>query len=90
MSRLAGALQMGHRRVRAIYQNDLGVRLRADEMAAIEALQLSEARNEYRSIEALAAGLEALLTHTDEDGYRPQIDALRQIYRGMGRAGNRG
>jgi hypothetical protein len=36
---------------------------------------------------ALCAGLEALLTHTDEAGYRAQIDALRQVYRGMDRAG---
>lgn len=76
------------RRVRAVYNGEAGVSLRAEEQADLDAL-LHEATHEYRTIEALCAGLEALLTHTDEAGYRAQIDALRQVYRGVGRAGNR-
>lgn len=88
IARLARELPaMGHRRVRAIYNAEEGVSLRADEQATIDHLTAG-ARHEYRTIEALCRGLEALLSHTDEDAYRAQIDALRAIPRGMDRAGN--
>lgn len=90
IARLAKELPMlGHRRVRAIYNAEEGVSLRADEQAHIDHLT-AEAKHEYRTITALCQGLEALLTHTDEDGYRAQIDALRAISRGVDRAGNNG
>lgn len=79
----------GHRRVRAVYNGEDGVSLRADEQADIDHLT-AEAKHEYRTITALCQGLEALLSHTDEDGYRTQIDALRAISRGVGRTGNQG
>jgi hypothetical protein len=86
LAKLCRKLPWSDRRVRAIYNGEQGVSLRADEQAELDALT-KEARHEYRTIEALCAGLEALLTHTDEAGYRAQIDALRQVYRGMDRAG---
>ena len=90
IARLAKQLpRLGHRRVRAIYNGEDGVSLRADEQAEIDTLT-AEAKHEFRTITALCQGLEALLSHTDEDAYRTQIDALRSISRGMGRAGNQG
>lgn len=90
IARLAKLLpHMGHRRVRAIYNGEYGVSLRAEEQAQIETLT-AEAQHEFRTITALCQGLEALLSHTDEDAYRTQIDALRAISRGMGRPGNQG
>jgi len=56
IARLAGHLGFGHRRLRSLYQNEPGVRLRADEMAAIEGLQhtkLDEAnRNDFQALQA--------------------------------------
>jgi len=78
IARLAGHLRMGHRRVRALYQNEFGVRVRADEMAAIEALRhIEEAKNEHRELAQLAASLQALLFGPEADFYRPQVDAIR-------------
>jgi hypothetical protein len=79
----------GHRRVRAIYNAEEGVSLRADEQSHIDQLT-AEAKHEYRTITALCQGLEALLSHTDADGYSAQIDALRAISRSMDRPGNHG
>lgn len=76
MAKLAKALGFGHRRVRAIYQNEDGISVRADEMAAIEALR-EEARHEYRDLAQLAASLQALLFGPEADFYRPQVDAIR-------------
>ena len=39
ISRLAGHLGLGHRRVRSLYQNEPGVRMRADEAEIIKALK---------------------------------------------------
>ena len=90
IARLAKLLpNLGHRRVRAIYNGEDGVSLRADEQAEITTLT-TEAKHEYRTITALCQGLEALLTHTDADGYSAQIDALRAISRSVGRTGNQG
>lgn len=75
MAKLAKALGFGHRRVRALYQNEEGVSVRADEMAVIEAL--AEARHEYRDLAQLAASLQALLFGPEADFYRPQVDAIR-------------
>lgn len=84
IARLANTLGIGHRRVRSLYQNEPGVRLRADEMAAIEALRKVEAddavrtsQQEYRALEARIASLEALFAAGDEEHGRPHLDALR-------------
>ena len=89
LAQLCRQLPWTDRRVRAVYNGEPGVCLRAEEQADLDALT-QEAKHEYRTIEALCAGLEALLSHTDEDGYRTQIDALRQVYRGVGGTGNSG
>jgi len=82
MSRLSGLLGLGHRRVRAIYQSDPSVRLRADELAAIEALsqhQIEEAnRNDFAALQDRVARLEAVLIHQDEEFHLEQMVGLRQ------------
>jgi hypothetical protein len=65
-----------NRRVRAIYNGEQGVCLRADERAELDALT-QEARHEYRDLAQLAASLEALLFGPEADFYRPQVDAIR-------------
>lgn len=81
MSRLAGVLGFGHRRVRSIYQNEPGLSLRADEMAAIAALQqqkIEEAnRNDFQNLQARIARLEAALFAQDEEFHHDQVAALR-------------
>lgn len=91
MARLAGVLGLGHRRVRSIYQNEEGVSLRADEMAAIAALRREKADDavrssqaEYRALEARIAALEELFRAGDEEHHRPQLDALWDAARGQG------
>lgn len=64
------------RRVRAVYNTEQGVSLRAEEAHDIEALT-EEARNEYRDLAQLANSLHALLYGPEADYYRPQVDAIR-------------
>lgn len=82
MSRLAGALGFGHRRVRAIYQADPSVRLRADEMQRIEALrqrEIEEAnRSDFQALQARIARLEAALFQQDEEFHQPTVAGLRE------------
>lgn len=85
IGRLSGVLGFTPRRVRSLYQNEPGVRLRADEMAAIAALrrEREEAENvrasqaEYRALETRIASLEALFAAVDEEHGRPFLDGLR-------------
>jgi hypothetical protein len=81
MSRLAGVLGFGHRRVRSIYQNEPGLSLRADEMAAIAALReqkIEEAnRNAFQDLQARIARLEAALFAQDEEFHHEQVAAFR-------------
>ena len=81
MSRLAGVLGFGHRRVRSIYQNEPGLSLRADEMAAIAALReqkIEEAnRNAFADLQGRIARLEAALFAQDEEFHQHQMAALR-------------
>lgn len=79
MAQLARRLGLGHRRIRAIYQNEPGVALRADEAAAIAALRQEQraAEHDYADLESRLARLEAFLTQRDEDFHRLQVDALR-------------
>lgn len=82
MARLATALGLGHRRIRSIYQNEFGVRLRADELQRIKALQgkaIEEAnRNDFAALQARIDRLEAVLFQQDEEFHREQVVALRQ------------
>ncbi len=92
MGRLASALGFTPRRVRSLYQNEPGVRLHADEMAAIAKLrhEREEAKNvrasqaEYRALEARIAALEALFAAGDEEHGRPYLDAIRAAAFGNG------
>lgn len=65
MSRLAGLLGLGHRRVRSLYCAEVGASVRADEFAAVAALrqrQIEEAnRNDYQALQARIARLESAL-----------------------------
>jgi hypothetical protein len=86
MARLAGVLGFGHRRVRSIYQNEPGLSLRADEMAAIAALReqkIEEAnRNAFQDLQARIARLEAALAAVDEAFFDPQMAAYREAVHG--------
>jgi hypothetical protein len=64
------------RRVRAVYNAEPGVSLRADEQADIDQL-IRAARHEHRELAQLAASLQALLFGPEADYYRPQVDAIR-------------
>ena len=75
ITRLARALRWGHRRTRSIYNGE-PVALRADEFAAVQTL--TEAKHEYRDLQARIARLEAVLLHQDEDFHSPQVAAYRQ------------
>lgn len=91
MNRLASILGLGHRRVRSIYQNEAGVRLRADEMAAIQALRvrkIEEAnRDDFAALQDRVARLEAALLAADQEFHQPQMAGLREAING-GRGGN--
>lgn len=82
MSRLADVLKMGHRRIRSLYQAELGVSIRADEMAAIQSLQerkIEEAnRNDLQDLQARIARLEAALFQSDEAFHLEQMGAFRE------------
>lgn len=77
MAKLAKALGFGHRRVRALYQNEDGISVRADEMAAIEALREEANRNEFQDLQARIARLEAALFAQDEEFHSDQVAAFR-------------
>lgn len=70
-----------NRRVRAVYNGERGVALRADEQSDIDQLT-QEARNEYVDLQTRIARLEALLLHQDEDFHSPSMAALRQGFGG--------
>src|SRR5690606_6385386 len=65
ISRLAGTLRWGFRRVRSLYNNEQGVRVRADEMAALEGLKLTPIQeaniHDFQALQERVARLEAML-----------------------------
>jgi hypothetical protein len=89
IARLAGVLGFGHRRTRSLYQNELGVSLRADELAAIAALRRGDEdnRNDFQDLQSRVARLEAALAAVDEDFFDPQMAAYREALHG-GRGSN--
>lgn len=91
IARLAGHLGLTHRRARALYQNEPGMRLRADEMAAIAALRqqkVEEAnRDVFEDLQARIARIEAALFASDEEFHHEQMAALREAL-DSGRSGN--
>lgn len=76
LAKLCRELSWSNRRVRAVYNGETGVSLRADEQAELDAL-IQEARHDFRELDALAASLHALLYGPEADVYRPQVDAIR-------------
>jgi AraC-like DNA-binding protein len=89
MAGLARELGMGFRRVKALYHDELGTAVRADEANKIEALRrrrieaanrkIEEAnRHDFAALQDRIARLEAALFAGDEEFHREQVDALRQ------------
>ncbi len=79
IARLAGVLGFTHRRTRSLYQNEPGARLRADELASIEALnrRIEEGnRNEFAILQSRVARLEAALLRQDEEFHSEQMAAF--------------
>lgn len=77
---LAKQLPWTNRRVRAVYNAESGVSLRAEEASDIEALnrKIEEAnRNEFQDLQARIARLEAALFAQDEEFHQPQVAGLR-------------
>ena len=69
------------RRVRAVYNAEEGVSLRADEASDIEALnrKIEEAnRNDFQALQARVAALEAALLQSDAEFHSEQMAGLRQ------------
>lgn len=65
------------RRVRAVYNAEQGVSLRAGERADIEALVEEENRDAFEDLQARIARLEAALFAQDEEFHREQVAAFR-------------
>lgn len=70
-----------NRRVRAVYNAEQGVSLRADEQADIERLTpMDEAnRDTFQALQARIARLEAALFAQDPEFHQPQMAALRGV-----------
>lgn len=71
-----------HREMRELYQ--------AAQTRKAEQELIREARNEHKEFLAKTARIAALLERQDPDFYRPQIEAMGEQSRGMGRPGNQG
>jgi hypothetical protein len=69
------------RRVRAVYNAERGVSLRADEHADIERLTAIEEANRdtFQALQARIARLEAALFQTDAEFHQPTLAALREV-----------
>jgi hypothetical protein len=70
------------RRVRAVYNAEQGVSLRAEEFADIQALIEEENRDEFQALQARIARLEAALFAQDEEFHFDQMAALRSASNG--------
>jgi len=78
------------RRVRAVYNHESGVALRAEERADIaeltgEADAVRRSQEEYRALEARIAALEAYFRAGDTEHGGPHMDALRELSAGPSR-----
>ena len=65
------------RRVRAVYNAEPGVSLRASEQADIDALAEEANRNEFQALEARLASMEAALQRIDPEYHSVQVAAFR-------------
>lgn len=86
---LCRRLPWSDRRVRAIYNAEAGVSLRADEAAAIEALRQRReeeaTRDDIQALQARIARLEATLLAQDEDFHLAQVAGFRHSVDGRRR-----
>jgi hypothetical protein len=87
---LCRMLPWSDRRVRAVYNGESGVSLRADEFAAVEQLTkgaedaVRRSQETYRTLEARIATLEALFQAGDEEFGSQHMAALRSVTHGKG------
>jgi hypothetical protein len=70
------------RRVRAVYNSEQGVSLRAEEQADITALTDKENQDDFMALQARVSRLEAALAAVDEAFFDPQVAAYRQALHG--------
>lgn len=82
--KLSRLLKWPERRTRALYYNEQGSRVRAEEVADAEQLQTHEAKNELSELRQRIARLETALAVRDAAYHSADIDALRQQMRGFG------
>jgi hypothetical protein len=77
------------RRVRAVYNAEQGVSLRADEQEAVQRLtSIEEANREtFQDLQSRIARLEAALFQTDAEFHQPTLAALREVA-DVGRGGD--
>lgn len=81
MARLAGLLNWRYRRMQSIYKAEPTARLRADELAEIDALTTQEAKDDIAELRARLARIESMLAVQDEAFHGPAIDAVREHLR---------
>ena len=82
LAKLCRALPWTDRRVRAVYNAEQGVSLRADEQAEIDKLtaKIEEAnRDTFQDLQTRIARLEAALFSQDAEFHQPQMAALREV-----------
>lgn len=82
LAKLCRALPWSDRRVRAVYNAEQGVSLRADEQAEIDqrTAKIEEAnRDDFQALQARIARLEAALFAQDAEFHQPQMAALREV-----------
>jgi len=80
LAKLCRALPWTDRRVRAVYNAEQGVSLRADEQEAVQRLTSTEEanRNDFADLQARIARLEAALLAQDPEFHSVQVAALRE------------
>lgn len=81
LAKLCRLLPWTNRRVRAVYNAEQGVSLRADEQEAVQRLTSTEEanRDDFQALQARIARLEAALFQTDAEFHQPQMAALREV-----------
>lgn len=80
---------LSDRRVRALYNAEQGVSLRADEQEAVQRLTSQDEANRetFQDLQRRIARLEAALLAQDEEFHQPTLAALREVVDG-GRGGD--
>lgn len=85
LARLCRLLPWSGRRVRAVYNGEQGVSLRANEQADVDALTEEANQNAFAALQDRVARLEAALAAVDQEFFDPQMVAYRQaVHAGRG------